>query len=157
MKNTTEKVNLLTTDGYEKIKNEIEYRETKLRDSLSETLNDMRNQGDLRENDGFSMAVEQNDQNEDEISRLKILLQNSKIVKKRSKNKVDIGSKVTVDCENIGIKVYTIVGQDNANPLENKISYKSPIGAALMSKKVGEKFSLNTPRGKTSCEIRNIS
>ena len=156
MSKATNNVNLLTAEVYEKIKKEIEYRETTLRDSLSETLNEMRNQGDLRENDGYSMAVEQNDQNEEELSRLKDLLKNSKIVKTRSKTKVNIGSTVTVSTDNLGEKVYTIVGEDNANPLENRISYKSPIGSALMDKKVGEKLTLTTPRGDVKCEIKAI-
>jgi len=157
MKKAKENVNLLTAEGYEKIKKEIDYRETKLRDSLSETLDDMRNQGDVSENNGFSMAIEHNDQNEAEILRLKILLQNSKVIKRKSKTNVNIGSKVSVNYGNTGTKVYTIVGEDSANPSKNKISYKSPVGGALMQKKVGEKFILDTPRGKINCEIKAIN
>jgi transcription elongation factor GreA len=157
MPTASKNINLLTVEGYEKIKNEIEYRETQLRDSLAETLNEMRNQGDLRENDGYSMAVEQNDQNEEEISRLKGLILNSKVVKTKSKTKVNIGSTVTVSSDNAEDRIYTIVGEDNANPLENKISYKSPIGSALMDRKVGEKLTLQTPRGEIKCEIKAIA
>jgi transcription elongation factor GreA len=148
-------VNLLTKEGYEKIKNELKYRETELRDSLAETLNEMRNQGDLRENDGYSMAVEQNDQNEEEIIRLKELLKNSQIVKKKAKSKIDVGSKVVIDCKN-SKREYTIVGENSANPLENKISYKSPIGQALMGKKIGEKFVFSTPKGDMDCKVLSI-
>jgi len=148
VKNTKELVNLLTAQGYKKIEKEIKYRETKLRDSLSDTLNDMRNQGDLSENDGYTMAVEQSEQNEEEIIRLTTLLKNAKVVTRRSKTKVDIGSEVTIDYENSEEKVFTIVGEDSANPLENKISYKSPIGQALMKRKVGEKITLDTPGGE---------
>jgi transcription elongation factor GreA len=149
-------VKLLTQEGYEKIKSELNYRETELRDSLAETLNEMRNQGDLRENDGYSMACEQNEQNEEEILRLKEVLKNSKVVKKHSKTKVDIGSNVTVLCDK-NERTYTIVGEDNANPLEGKISYKSPIGAALMGTKVGEEIELTTPRGNTKYTVKSIS
>jgi transcription elongation factor GreA len=156
MKEKKNSVNLLTTEGYKKIKEEIEYRENVLRKELSETLNEMREQGDLSENDGYSLAVEENEQNEEEIARLKELLKNSKIVKKRDKNKVNVGNKVIVAYDGEKDRVYTLVGEDNANPLENRISYKSPIGSALLGKKVGDKFTLNTPKGKVECKIKKI-
>jgi transcription elongation factor GreA len=148
--------NLLTAEGLEKIKGEIDYRENVVRKELSEILNEMRNQGDLSENDGYTLAVEDNDNNEEEIMRLKELIKNSKIVKKVGKTKVGVGNRVTVSCNGGKDKVYTIVGEDNANPLENRISYKSPIGNALMGKKVGDTFKLKTPRGEVSCEIKEI-
>lgn len=157
MKKTNENLNLLTKEGRDKIKEEIEYREKVLRNELAETLNEMRDQGDLRENDGYTMAVEENEQNEEEILRLKELLLNSKIVKKTGKSKVDVGNTVTISYDGQKDKIYTIVGEDNANPLENKISYKSPIGAALMGKKVGDNFKLETPKGKIQCKIKDIN
>jgi transcription elongation factor GreA len=157
MKKDERPLNLLTKEGLEKIKEEIKYRETTLRSELAQTLNEMRDQGDLRENDGYTLAVEENEQNEEEILRLKDLIVNSKIVKKVNKNKVDVGSTVTISYDGQNDKVYTIVGEDNANPLENKISYKSPIGSSLMNKKVGEEFKLNTPKGEIKCKIKKIS
>jgi transcription elongation factor GreA len=148
--------NLLTAEGYDKIKKEIEHREKVLRKELSETLNEMRNQGDVSENDGYSLAIEENDQNEEEIIRLKDLLINSKIVKKVSKTRVSVGNKVTISCNGNKDKVYTLVGEDHANPLENRISYKSPIGNALIGKKVGDKFDLSTPKGSIKCIIKKI-
>lgn len=148
--------NLLTKEGYEKIKKEIEERENEIRPILSETLNEMRNQGDLRENDGYSLAVEENEQNEEEILRLKELLKNSRIVKTKGKSKVNVGNKVTISCNNEKNRVYTIVGESHANPLENRISYKSPIGEALIGKKVGDEFKLDTPKGKIHCKIESI-
>lgn len=156
MKKVDNNLNLLTKEGLEKIKEEIEYRETVLRLQLAETLNEMREQGDVSENDGYSLAIEENEQNEEELLRLKNLILNSKIVKKKSKSKVDVGNTVTISYDKQKDRIYTIVGEDNANPLENKISYKSPIGAALMGKKVGKKFKLETPKGKIECKIKKI-
>jgi transcription elongation factor GreA len=156
MKKEEKHLNLLTKEGLDKIKEEIEYREQVLRPQLSQTLNEMRDQGDLRENDGYSLAVEENEQNEEEIARLKDLIINSKIIKKKSKSKVDVGSTVTISYDGEKNKIYTIVGEDNANPLENKISYKSPIGSALRGKKVGDDFELDTPKGKIQCNIKKI-
>jgi transcription elongation factor GreA len=148
--------NLLTKEGYEKIREEIEYREKTVRTDIGNTLNEMRSQGDLSENDGYTLAVEENEENEKEISRLKELLKNSKIVKRKGKTKVTVGNKVTISCDGQKNREYTIVGEDHANPLENRISYKSPIGKALIGRKVGEKFSLNTPKGEIECQIESI-
>lgn len=148
--------NLLTTEGYEKIKKEIEHREKVLRKELTETLNEMRSQGDLSENDGYSLAVEESSLNEEEILRLKELLKNSKIVKNSSKKTVSVGDTVTISCDGKKDRVYTLVGEDNANPLENKVSYKSPVGAALMDRKLGEEFLLETPTCKVKCKIKKI-
>jgi transcription elongation factor GreA len=156
MKKKEKKLNLLTAEGSKKIKEEIEYRENVLREELAETLSDMRNQGDLRENDGYSLAVEENEQNEEEIIRLKELLKNSKVIKNPGKTRTNVGNTVTISCDGQKDRVYTIVGEDNANPLENRISYISPIGEALMGKKVGEKFNLKTPKGEIHCEIKSI-
>jgi len=149
--------NLLTAEGYEKIKKEIEHREKVLRIELAEILNEMRSQGDLSENDGYSLAVEENSQNEEEISRLKELLKNSKIVKATSKKRVTIGNKVTILCDSGKDRVYTLVGEDNTNPLENKISYKSPLGEAIMDKKIGDSFTIKTPAGEMKCKIKTIA
>lgn len=148
--------NLLTAEGYDKIKEEIEHREKVLRVELAETLNEMRSQGDLSENDGYTLAVEENSQNEEEIIRLKELLKNSKIVKSTGKKKVTVGSRVTIECDGKKEMIYTIVGEDNANPMENKISYKSPIGGAIIDKKIGESFKLKTPKGEMKCKIKAI-
>jgi transcription elongation factor GreA len=156
MKKEEKNLNLLTEQGADKIKEEIEYRENVLREELAVTLNDMRSQGDLRENDGYSLAVEENEQNEEEIIRLKELLKKSKVIKNPGKTKVNVGNTVTISCDGQKDRVYTIVGEDHANPLENRISYKSPIGEALMGKKVGDKFKLNTPKGEIHCEIKSI-
>jgi transcription elongation factor GreA len=156
MRKKTVTTNLLTKEGHEKIKEEIEYRENELRKELSETLNDMRGQGDLRENDGYSLAVEANEQNEEEILRLKDLLRNSKVVKNVTKDKVNVGNKVKTICDGHGERTFALVGEDHANPLEDRISYKSPIGAALMGKKVGDSIKLHTPSGEMSCKIKAI-
>jgi transcription elongation factor GreA len=156
MRNRKETKNLLTAEGYEKIKEEIDYRVNELRKELGKTLNEMREQGDLSENDGYSLAVEENERNEAEIARLKALLKNSKVVKNPGKSKVNIGHKVTISYNGKKEKVYTIVGEDNANPMENKVSYKSPVGEALMGKKVGDKFTLKTPKGEFKGKIEAI-
>lgn len=147
---------LLTKEGYKKLQKELEKREGKIRTKLQETLNQMRKQGDLRENDGYSLAVEDFQNNEEKILEIKDTLEKAEIVEEKKTSTVDIGSKVTIECQGGQLKTFNIVGINEANPLELKISYKSPIGSSLMGKKKGAKLTIETPAGETACTIVSI-
>ncbi len=155
MAGTKRKV-LLTEEGFKKLKKELERREGKIRTELQDTLNQMRSQGDLRENDGYSIAIDDFQNNEDRILEIKERLDRAEVVEKKNKETVDIGSKVTIECQGGKLKTFDIVGTDEANPLEAKISYKSPIGSSLMGKKKGDKLTIETPAGSTSCVIVSV-
>ncbi len=144
-----------TKKGLEKLVEELRFREKQLRLKIANTLNEMRNQGDLRENDGYSMAIEEQNINEERIVELKDKIKNAEIIKTKKTSRVDIGDTVTL--ENGKEISYEIVGEDEANPLEGKISYKSPIGVAVMGKKVGESVKIVTPKGETIYKIKKIS
>jgi transcription elongation factor GreA len=150
---TKEKKVLLTKEGFRKLKEELKKREGEVRKNLQDVLNQMRSQGDLRENDGYSIAVEDFQNNEEKILEIKDRLDRSEVVEKRKTSLVDIGSSVTIECEKGNKKTYNIVGEDEANPLESKISYKSPIGSSLMGKKKGDKIKFSTPSGENICKI----
>ena len=90
---------LLTKQGYEDLKKELQYREGELRKKLQETLNQARSQGDLSENDGYTMAVTDFQTNEDKILTIHETLENAVIVSKKKAAKVDVGSHVTIECE----------------------------------------------------------
>ncbi len=144
-----------TKEGLNKLKEDLKYREEILKGKITNTLDEMRSQGDLSENDAYSMAVEEFHVNEEKIIELKDKIRNAEIIKDRSKGKVGVGDTVTLK----GVKKlkYQIVSEDEANPLEGKISYKSPIGIAVMDKKVGSKISIETPSGKTEYKLESIS
>ncbi|MDD4382217.1 MAG: GreA/GreB family elongation factor, partial [Candidatus Dojkabacteria bacterium] len=144
-----------TKEGLNKLKEDLKYREDVLKKKITDTLDEMRSQGDLSENDAYSMAVEEFHVNEEKIIELKDKIRNAEIIKDRSKGKVGIGDTVLLK----GTKKlkYQIVSEDEANPLEGKISYKSPIGLAVMDKKVGSKISIETPSGKTEYKLESIS
>ena len=135
----------LTKEGLEKLKEELKERETRLREKIANTLNEMRNQGDLRENDGYSMAIEEQHINEGRIAEIKEKIKNAKIVKETKKNKVGVGDIVTLEGEK-SLK-YQIVSEDEANPLDGKISHLSPIGESVVGKKIGDSR-YKTPAGK---------
>ena len=145
-----------TKRGFEKLVEELRFREKDLKTKIANTLNEMRNQGDLRENDGYAIAIEDFQNNEEKILEIKGRLQRAQVVEKKKMDVVDIGSNVTIECQGGQLKSFSIVGEDEANPLQSKISYKSPIGSSLMGKKKGAKLNIETPAGKTSCTILSI-
>lgn len=136
----------ITVSGLEKLKSELKLRESKLREKISNTLNEMRNQGDLRENDGYSMAIEEQNINEERIAELKEKIRNASVIKDRAKNKVGIGDTVLLEGDT-KLK-YEITSEEETNPLEGKISYLSPIGQAVMNRKVNDKVTISTPKGE---------
>ncbi len=145
---------LTTKEGLEKLKEELKDRETNLRKKIANTLNEMRNQGDLSENDGYSMAIEEQHINEDRIAEIKEKIKNAKIVKETKKNKVGVGDTVTLEGEK-KLK-YQIVSEDEANPLEGKISHLSPIGKSVVGKNIGDSIEIETPVGNNSYKITEI-
>lgn len=143
-----------TKEGLNKLKEDLKYREEVLKVKITNTLDEMRSQGDLSENDAYSMAVEEFHINEEKIIELKDKIRNAQIIKDKNKNKVGIGD--TIVLKNSKTFKYQIVSEDEANPLEGKISYKSPIGIAVMDKTVGSKVLIETPGGKTEYKIESI-
>jgi transcription elongation factor GreA len=144
-----------TKKGLEKLVEEVRYRENELRKKIATQLSEMRSQGDLRENDGYSMAVEEQHINEEKIAELREKIRKAKVVKDQDKNKVGLGDTVTL--RNSKVITYEITSEDDANPLEGKISHKSPIGMAIMGKKVGETIEIKTPKGVTEYTIEKIA
>ena len=102
------------------------------------------------------MAVTDFQTNEDKILTIHETLENAVIVSKKKAAKVDVGSHVTIECEKENKQEYIIVGENETNPLESKISYKSPIGSSLMGKKKGDNVIIETPAGKTKYKIVDI-
>ena len=147
--------NPITLSGLQKLKSELKLREEELREKISNTLNEMRNQGDLRENDGYSMAIEEQNINEEKIAELKEKIRSAVVIKDRSKNKVGIGDTVLLKGDR-ELK-YEITGEEETNPLEGKISHLSPIGQAVLNRKVNDKVKISTPKGEMVYTILAIT
>ena len=145
---------LITKEGLEKLETELKEREGKVRKHIANTLDEMRNQGDLRENDAYSMAIEEQHINEERILEIRLKIKNAKVVKDKRKDKVGVGDTVVLEGEK---KLeYKLVSEEETNPLEGKISYLSPIGKSVMGKKIGEKIQIETPKGSISYKIVSI-
>lgn len=144
----------LTSEG--KVELETELAELIAnRGGIAEKIANARDYGDLSENAEYDAAREEQASLETRIAELEDILKNADIIKPTKSSTIKVGS--TVHLEN-GKKVsYQVVGPVEADPLEGKISNESPIGAALIGKKVGEKVTITTPKGQVVYSIEAIS
>lgn len=145
---------LISQEKFEELTKELDELRTTRRREVAEQLEYARSLGDLSENAEYQEAREMQSAVEERISKLESILKNAKIIKGGKSDAVGMGSVVTV--QKIGADekhVYTIVGAEEADMLSGKISYHSPLGAALMGKKRSDEFSFQTPRGSQKYKI----
>lgn len=150
----------LTEEGLEDLKKEYAELVNKKRPEVVIRLADARNQGDLSENAEYVAAREELSFMDGRIEELEDLLKQATLIKDNPKaganGIVALGSKVTLHVD--GKKeVFTVVGEWEADPTEKKISHESPLGKALLGKKVGEAFEVEAPAGKISYKISAIA
>ncbi len=141
---------ILTPEGYERLKGEIEHLSTERRREVAERIRIARQFGDIAENAEYDDA--KNDQMllEHRIARLEEQLRNARVIEKKeiSTDVVSVGSTVRLrDVDAKQTVEYYIVGSAEANPSENKLSNESPVGKAIMGHKKGETVEVTTPRG----------
>lgn len=145
----------LTLDGKQELQSELEELRGR-RVDIAEKIATARDFGDLSENAEYSSAKEEQSQVESRIAEIESILQNARLINPKDASDVEVGN--TVDLKTEGKSVtYTIVGSVEADPLEGKISDESPIGQALLGKKVGDKVTITTPKGETEYEVVKIS
>jgi len=147
----------LTPEGLQKIKEELEELKGKSRPEVVERLSLARLQGDLSENNEYVSAKEQLAFIDGRIEELEEVVKNASLVAEKSSSSpcVGIGCRVTVDSGKNQV-IYHIVGEWEANPAERKISHSSPLGQALIGKKVGDEVQFDAPVGKISYKICKI-
>ena len=146
----------LTVNGAELLRNELHRLKTVERPSVINAISEARAQGDLSENAEYHDAREELNFIDGRIEELEDILSRSKVVKAAtSKNTVGIGCQVTV-AANGSSHIFYIVGEWEANPLQKKISHDSPLGKALLGKKVGDKVEVEAPAGKILYTVKKI-
>lgn len=146
----------ITKEGLKTLQKELKEREGTLKKQYAQTLDEMRSQGDLRENDGYSLAVDQFQENESRITELKEKIKNAIIVKIKPNGKINVGETVVLKNDKKEKKKYTLVSEDEVNPVEGKISYQSPLGSSILGKKKGQKVTIETPLGKSDWIIEGV-
>ena len=143
-----EKVVLLTQDAYDKLKEELTYREGEYRDEITQRIAAARAEGDLSENGGYQAAREEQGKNEGRINELIVKLRNAKIMEAPAAGTVGNGSIVTIDMGGREM-VYVLGSRDIAVATDyDVISPESPIGAAILGAKEGDTVSYKAPNGR---------
>jgi transcription elongation factor GreA len=146
----------LTQEGVNELKSELE-RLISERSEVAERIKTAREFGDLSENAEYQIARQEQEKNEARISELEHIIGNVEIIKSTgTATKVRLGSKVILDGSGRK-KEFQVVGTVEADPLEGKISDESPIGQALMGKKVGEEVEIKTPAETATYKIVSIA
>jgi transcription elongation factor GreA len=148
--------NYLTREGEAKLIAELEELKGPRREELAQRLRSAIQMGDLSENADYHKAKEDQGFLEGRIQEIEAILRNSAIIEKTDSDSVSIGSHVTIQEEDFDPETYHIVGPAEADPRNGKISHESPIGIALMNKKVGDVAEANTPGGKIKFKIIKV-
>jgi len=139
------------------LKKELKERKTSLRQQIAKRIQEAQTQGDISENLEYTAAKEAQAFNEGRILELENLVRNAIVIsKKRRKDIVQVGSQIVVKDEK-GKKIeFNIVGSEDANPLEGKISNESPMGRSFLGHKAGDEINVQTPKGKVKYKIIRI-
>jgi transcription elongation factor GreA len=150
---------LITIEGLEELKSELEELKLVKRKEISEKIKAALAFGDISENAEYDEAKNEQAIVEARIAKLETMIKNAKVIKTTKKNGVvNIGSKVKIkDLEFDEEMEYTIVGSAEADPFKGKISNVSPLGGALLGKKIGQIIEVESPAGdKIKYEILTV-
>ena len=149
---------IMTQKGYDEAVERLRYLQTEKRQEIVERISEARSHGDLSENAEYDAARNEQAANEGEIADLDYKIKNAVIIDVSTDTSfVHIGSKVKVYDEEMDEEdVYEITGTTEADPMANKISNESPVGAALLKHKKGDVVKVNAPDGEYKLLIKEI-
>lgn len=148
---------LITKEGLNKLKEELEDMKTRQRDELSKRLRFAIQQGDLSENADYHKAKEDQAFLEGKIREYEETIAGAKIIDGSNNNGViDVGSHITIQEGSYPEERYHMVGAREANPMEGRISNESPIGKALLGRKAGDTVTVETPGGAMELKILSV-
>ena len=145
----------LTKDGLSELENELKDLKDNKRKEVAAALKEAKEFGDLSENTDWDDAKTRQLFIEGRISEIENILKHAKVVEENVTDSVSVGSTVEVELEN-DKHTFKIVGSTEANPDAGKISHESPIGKALMGKKVGEHAEVDIPAGTITYRVLKI-
>ncbi|NTU69586.1 transcription elongation factor GreA [bacterium] len=151
------KTNYLTKEGRENLEKELQDLKTNKRKEISAKIKEAKEYGDLSENSEYEEAKNQQAFVEGRIAEVDHILKHSILIsnKKGSSDCINVGCSVTCEIEG-ELNEFIIVGSTEADPMSGKISNESPIGKALLSKKVGDEIEVEVPAGKLIYKIKKI-
>ncbi len=150
---------LITQEGLEKLKTEIEHLSTTKRREVAARIKEAREFGDITENAEYDDAKNEQAMLEHRIATLEERLKNARVIAKNeiTTDVVSVGTRVRLrDVDAKETIEYTIVGSAEANPAEQKLSNESPVGRAILGRKKGETVEVVAPRGSLKYKIMDI-
>jgi len=145
----------LTEEGYKELQDKLKELKTVKRREIADAIHSAKEQGDLSENAEYVNAKEEQTRIEQQIAEVETMLKNAEVITKGALDEVSIGSTVTLHCDGQE-KKYQIVGSNEADPLNGKISNESPLGRALIGNKKGATINIPSPSGHKECTIKKI-
>ncbi len=149
----------LTPEGLTKVEEELEYLTGTRRREVAQMIAEAKAEGDISENAGYDEAKTAQGFLEGRIRELENVLKNAEVIQENNgpANRVDIGRTVVI--REVGSdyeETYTIVGSMEADPTNGRVSNQSPMGQALLGKKIGQEAVVSSPAGEISFEVVKI-
>ena len=151
---------MYTKQGYQDLVDELKYLKLTRREEIKEQIAVARGFGDLSENAEYDEARNEQAKVEARIQELEALIENAEIIDESNMDirAISLGSVVKLYDEDFDEEItYSIVGSNQADPLEQKISDQSPIGRALMGKKAGDKVTVTAPAGELHFKVIEVA
>ena len=151
---------MYTKQGYQDLIDELKYLKLTRREEIKEQIAVARGFGDLSENAEYDEARNEQAKVEARIQELEALIENAEIIDETTMDvrSISLGSVVKLYDEDFEEEItYSIVGSNQADPLEQKISDQSPIGRALMGKKAGDRVTVTAPAGELHFKVLEVS
>ena len=153
-----DKKTLLTKEGLKELQDELDDLINVKRPANLKAIKEARALGDLSENADYDAAKNDQAELEGRIKKIEKMLENYEIIEKKSNGKVGLGSTVNIKyIDDDEEDEYKIVGSQEADPFESKISNESPLGAALLGKKKGDEVEVKLARGSLKVSILKVS
>mgnify|MGYP000540223307 CR=1 FL=1 len=155
----SDKKNILTYSGLKKLESELENLKVVRRKEIADKIKEAREQGDLSENAEYDAAKEEQGHIEKRIEEIEKILKNAEVVDEDEIDleKINVGCKVKLfDIEYDEELEFNLVGSTEADSLNNKISNESPLGAAMLGKKVGDTVKVEAPAGVIEYKIISV-
>lgn len=147
---------IVTKEGLKKLHDELEERKTKVRQEIAQAIKEAKEQGDLSENAEYSEAKHQQNENESRIAELEMQIKESVVAESNGgTSTVQIGSTVAAKTGAMEM-TFVIVGSNEADPSQGKISHESPIGKAFLGKQKGDRAEVETPSGKIEYTLLDV-
>lgn len=148
---------IFTEEGLKKLESELEDRRTRVRQEIAQAIKEAKEQGDLSENAEYSEAKRHQNENETRIAELEALLKESIVAAPPKKtSQVQVGSKLVVKTHGKEM-TFEIVGANEVDPANGKISSESPLGKEFMGKGKGDAVTVMAPAGNVKYEILSVN